>query len=358
MKLSLVHSRGFRNLEELSWQPSGGSHLLLGDNGAGKTSLLEAIYVLATTRSFRAARLTECTRHGEAGFRLAGEASGDGLTALEIDFGSDGLSRRVNGGAASLKEHLAVLPVVSWTASDLEWIAGAPLERRRLIDRGLVGSRPAAIESLARYRQALDQKRELLSRRGGELDAWDEVLAAAADELIRRRREHVERLDQSLRQVLAESELELPEISLAYRPSPARGGRGVERTLAAIREARPSELERGTPLVGPHRDELEIRWGGHTARRVASAGERKLLGLAITAARARLLQEAGRSPLLLLDDLDAELDGRRLAVVWSFFERFDQVFLTSNRASVWEPFDIGTSWTLTCGKLSPTGTSN
>ncbi len=354
--LTRLFSRNFRNLEELSWQPSGGSHLLLGDNGAGKTSLLEALYVLATTRSFRASRLADCIRHGEDGFLLGGEAVVDGSAEIEIGLGADGLRRRVNGGPATLKEHLAILPVVSWTAADLEWIAGAPIARRRLMDRGVVGLRPAAIDSLARYRRALDQKRGLLARGGSEIGTWNEVLARAADDLIAKRRAHVEALAAELDAVLDESTLELPSISLTYRPSPSSGGQGVEATLAAIDAARESEIDRRSPLVGPHRDELEINWGGHAARKVVSAGERKLLGLAITAARARLLAASSRTPVLLLDDLDAELDGRRLAAAWAFFAPFEQVFVTSNRGSVWEPFGIESSWIITCGKLAA-GTS-
>lgn len=352
--LTRLFSRNFRNLEELSWRPPGGSHLLVGDNGAGKTSVLEAIYVLATTRSFRASRLVDCTRHGEEGFHLGGEAVQDGRTELEVALGPEGASRRLNGSLAKLTAHLAALPIVSWTAADLDWIAGAPAARRRLIDRGVVGLKPAAIDSLARYRRALEHKRVLLAhRQGSELDTWNGVLAAAADDLIVQRATHVEELSGSLSELLAETEVDLPGITLGYRPSPAAGGEGVERTLAAIEASRRSELERGSPLVGPHRDELEIRLAGYPARKVASAGERKLLGLAVTAARARLLAAAGRSPVLLLDDLDAELDERRLAACWSFFEPFSQLFVTSNRAAVWQPFGIESAWKLTCGKLSP-----
>ncbi len=352
MTLRRLFSRNFRNLEELTWRPSGGSHLLLGDNGAGKTSLLEALYVLATTRSFRAGRLSDCRRHGESEFLVAGEIAGDGRAELEIRSGPEGVARRLNGGACSLAEHLEALPVVCWTAADLEWIGGAPEARRRLVDRGVVGSRPAAITVLARYRRALEQKRRLLAGGGTQIDHWNEVLATAADELIRLRGEHVAALSAALDDQLEESRLELPAISLEYRPSPATGGEGVARTLAAIAAVRSSELERRAPLVGPHRDELEIRWGGHPARRVASAGERKLLGLAVTAARARLLAAVDRAPLVLLDDLDAELDSRRLAGAWAFFDPFEQVFVASNRAAVWQPFELGSRWILTCGKLA------
>ncbi len=351
--LTRLYSRDFRNLEELSWQPGQGRHLLLGDNGAGKTSLLEALYVLATTRSFRASRLADCARHDTESFRLGGEIAGDARTELELVLGPEGTSRRLNGSPASLQEHLSVLPLVAWTAADLEWISGAPAARRRLIDRGVVGLTPAAIVSLSRYRRALEHKRALLAHRETGLEAWNEVLAEAADDLIRRRRAHVEALSEALAELLEECEIELPSISLTYRPSPANGGRGLDETLAAIESHRSSEVDRRSPLVGPHRDELDIRWGGHGARKVASAGERKLLGLAITAASARLLAASGRTPVLLLDDLDAALDSRRLGAVWSFFEPFEQLFVTSNRAAVWERFDLSSAWNLTCGKLSP-----
>ena len=353
MRLVRLFSRNFRNLEELSWEPATGSHLLLGDNGAGKTSLLEALYVLATTRSFRASRLSDCWRHGEDGFVLGGGVAGDSRSELEVSSGREGVVRRLNGSASSLAEHLAVLPVVSWTAADLDWISGAPVERRRLLDRGVVGLRPGAIRVLARYRQALEQKRQLLIRSGSGLGPWNEVLAEAADELVRLRAGHVRALRAELALVLEESDLDLPSISLRYRPSPAAAGSGVEETLAAFEDVRAGEIDRRAPLVGPHRDELEIRWGERPARRVASAGERKLLGLAVVAARARLLDAAGRSPLLLLDDLDAALDNRRLAAAWSFFDRFQQVFVTSNRADPWAPFGIESNWILTCGKLAP-----
>lgn len=355
MTLVRLYGRHFRNLEELSWEPSSGSHLLLGDNGAGKTSLLEAIYVLATTRSFRATRLTECRRHGEGEFALNGEVHGDRRTEIAVASSPEGTSRRVNGATSSLSEHLAVLPIVSWTDDDTEWISGSPAARRRLIDRGVVGVRPGALEILGRYRRALEQKRELLARRQPNLGPWNEVLSTAADELIAARRSHVEALRAELDRILSESELALPPITLDYRPSPAEGGHGVETTLAAIDAVQSTEYERGAPIVGPHRDELDIRWDGNPARKVASVGERKLLGLAITAARAHLLEASGRSPVLLLDDLDAALDSRRLTGIWEFFRGFSQLFVTSNRASVWKPFSIGTSWKISCGKLALDG---
>lgn len=350
--LTRLFCRDFRNLEELSWEPSAGLHLVLGENGAGKTSLLEAVYILATTRSFRTSRLSDCCRHGANELLLGGTAEVGARSDLEFGLGEQGVYRRLNGGSSPLADHLTALPVVSWTAADGEWIGGAPAARRRLMDQGIVARRPAALAVRSRYRQALDQKRELLARGGQDLAPWNEVLAQAAAELIRLRRDYVEELRRHLEEVLAVSELELPSIRIRYRPSPAVGGEGAEATLEAIERSRSRELDRRTPLVGPHRDELEIAWGDHAARRVASAGESKLVGLAITAARARLLETAGRRPLLLLDDLDAELDSRRLAAVWSFFTPFRQLFVTSSREAAWDDLEADSRWSVACGKVA------
>ena len=118
--LALLEARRFRNLEPLSWSPGAGRHLLLGGNGAGKTSLLEAVYTVATTRSFRTPRLAECVRHGEDGFHLTAEVETPVRTRLEVSWDAAGLARAVNGARGDLAEHLEPLPVVAWHAGEAE----------------------------------------------------------------------------------------------------------------------------------------------------------------------------------------------------------------------------------------------
>ena len=351
--LARLEARGFRNVEPLAWETAPGSHLLLGGNGAGKTSLLEAIYVAATTRSFRAPRLADCVRHGDDGLRLAARVEGARRTDVVVSWSAaDGLSRTVNDTAATLTEHLEVLPVVSWSSDDLEIIAGGPLHRRRFLDQGVVGERPGAVEHLSRYRRALEQKRELLARGGGgrALAAWNELLAETAAEIAALRGGYAERLSGRLSETAAASGLELPAVRLSYRPSPKEALEGSERLLEALERVAPQEIERRAPLVGPHRDELEIVWDGHEVKRVASAGERKLIGLLLTAARGRTLAAAGRAPVYLLDDLDSELDRDRLAAVWSLFAEAGQLFASSNREAVWEGLEVSFTWTVAGGR--------
>jgi len=349
--LSLLN---FRNLEPLKWGPGPGSHLLLGGNGAGKTSVLEAVYVLATTRSFRAARLEDCVRHGSDGFQLEGEVDTDHRSTLEMRWIEGKRIRLLNGRTAPLAEHLAELPIVAWTFVEAEVLAGAPRARRRFLDRGVVGIRPPALDLLNRYGEALRQKRDLLLQGGSGmqgLEVWNEVLAATAAEVIRLRHAYVESMRGVLGEVLAASGLDLPPIEIRYRPSPPVGLDGVESIAAALARAADRERHRRVPLLGPQRDELEILWGGHDLRRVASAGERKALSLLLVAAHGRVLEAAGRRPLYLLDDADAELAPATHAAVWSVFRPAAQVIATSNRPQVWLTLDVGRAWEMEKGRM-------
>jgi len=348
----LVHleAHGFRNLEPLSLVLGGGAHLILGDNGAGKTSFLEAIYLLATTRSFRTSQIADCYRHGTSRFHLRGEVEGRSRVRLELRWEDGTRDRTLNDRRTPLAEHLAALPVICWTAGDAEILTGSPAERRRFLDRGVVGLRPAAISVISRYRQALQEKRQLLLGAGPDLDAWNRVIAAAAAELIRLRAAYTVRIEQALAQVLEECRLGIPPIDLRYRSSP-RCGSDAAAIYAELAAAADQERQLRQPILGPHRDDLLIRWDGHEVRRVASAGERKALGLALLAAHGRTLTAAGSAPIYLLDDADTELDGNRLQSLWRVFATASQLLVTSNRPHVWEAIDLNHRWRCQAGGL-------
>lgn len=345
--------RDFRNLEPLHCEISAGAHLVFGDNGAGKTSLLEAMYLLATTRSFRTAQSADCRRHGTTGFVLGGEIDGVQRSRLDVVLEGKKLERRVNGARVPLSQHLAVLPVICWTSRDRDILVGSPMERRRFIDRGVTGLRPAALEVLTRYRRALEGKRQLLNRGRASLDelkSWNQVMAAAAATLVHLRARYTERLHAAFGAVLATTGLDFPPLTLRYRPSPGEALEGVEAMMECLERHESRELKLERPLVGPHRDELEIRWDGHPIRRVASAGERKALGLLLLAAQGKVLEEAGKRPLYLLDDADTELDQTRLRALWRLFGSAQQMFATSNRPKIWQGLDEATHWLCEAGR--------
>jgi len=360
--LATLEAENFRNLDRLAWSPGPGRHLLLGGNGAGKTSLLEAVYVTATTRSFRTARLAECVRHGAAALRLAAEVEDVARARLTVGWDADGLDRGVNGSKGGLAEHLAVLPVVAWTAAEVEVLTGPPARRRRFLDRGVVSVRAAALDALRRYRDALRQKRELLapvrgSRRAGpppssaELEPWNRVLAEAAAAVAALRARYVETLSIALASVLEETGRSEPTVRLRYRPSPACALDGADAIAERLARSADEERRRRMPLLGPHRDEMEVTWGAHPVAEVASAGETKALSVALLAAHGRAVEGAGRHPIYLFDDLDAELAPDTLAAVWTVFRAAEQVVASSNRPAVWEALAVDARWSLRGGAL-------
>ncbi|MEP7013572.1 MAG: DNA replication and repair protein RecF [Acidobacteriota bacterium] len=354
--LARLEARSFRNLADLDLALSPGSHLFLGPNGAGKSSILEAVYYLATSRSFRARQIADCVRHGAAGFSLVGEVEGDARLRLAAGFTEGKKFRSVNGRTTSLADHLAALPVVSWATGDAEILTGSPQFRRRLLDRGILGLRPTSLEALERFRRALLQKREILQRGDGpigeELPSWNGVLAGAIAELAELRNAFFLRLRDQLAGVLADLDLPIPQIEINYRPSPSSALDGAEEIFRSLGRLADREIRRGGPLVGSQRDEIEIGWGGRDIRSVASAGERKVLGLAILAAHAKVLSEAGRAPLVLLDDADAELATATLAAVWKTFASAPQILTTSSRPQAWLTVPVDQVWGVEKGVLS------
>ena len=178
------------------------------------------------------------------------------------------------------------------------------------------------------------------------------MLAPAAAELIALRAAYAEGLARALTEVLDRSGLGFPPIELRYRPSPPAGLAGAAAIAEELAAVHRRERRMQQPLVGPQRDDLEVRWDGREVRRVASAGERKALGLALLAAQGRILEEMDRVPIYLLDDADTELDRRRLESLWRVFGACGQLFLTSNRPAVWESVSIAHRWRLSDGRIA------
>lgn len=354
LTLASLSIQGFRNLADARFEPAPGSTLLLGRNGSGKTSVLEAGYLAATTKSFRTRDLAACVRHGASGAALRGEFTGPGgeRATLFVAIGVEGARRARNDKPSSLSEHLAVQPVLAWTSGERELLSGPPAGRRRFLDRGLVSERPAMLGELAAYRRALEQKRALLAGRpaAGAVAAWNDVLAPAAARLVRQRADYVEGLRAELQAVLEEAGLGLPPVDMTYAPSPAAARQGEEAIAAAFDQSRDEELRRHRPLVGPHRDDVVIAWGGARLRDVASAGERKALGLLLLLAQARRLETVGAAPLVLLDDADTELDERALGRLWALFAG-RQTIASSNRPRAWEGLAVERRMTLEHGEI-------
>jgi DNA replication and repair protein RecF len=337
--------RGVRNLAHVDLVPSPRFNLVVGDNGQGKTSLLEAIYVAATSKSFRTSRLAEVVSHHASGFAVRArfvERRGleepihrDQSAALD----ASRVELRVDGNRPPRAADFAVKsPVVVFHPDELLLSTGPAAIRRRLLDRVALYRSPMAAACLAAYGRALKTRQEILRRSGvhaPELDAYETILAERGAEVTRARAEAAS--DLATDAVLAFARIGAPELSL--RMSFERGGSDDPQTAKLeLEKRRPRDVRSLTASFGPHRDELQLTLEGHAARLVASQGQHRALTLALKVAEsATVARVTGLDPILLLDDVSSELDKSRMQALFRFLdEARGQVFITTPRPDLLE----------------------
>lgn len=328
---------GFRNYASLSFAPDPGLNVLIGPNGQGKTSLLEALHVLLAGRSFRTSRLVECVAWD------TGEATVTGELAQGEQSRRVGLALVPRSGGVEVRGTVcAWARAVTFAAGDVALLTGIPAARRAYLDGATAKLVPAHAETCRRYRLVLQQRTRLLQQLGGRLDAdrlldpWDEQVAMLGSELVHRRLETLTVLAEEARAVGQQLSHRGAEIELAYLPAvvPAED---AEHTRARLREAlragRARDLMRGATLVGPHRDDLVVRLGRADARTAASRGEQRLLALTLRLAEAGAVRRRlGTAPVLLLDDLLSELDRASRERVLAWLETQGQVLFSTTDA--------------------------
>jgi DNA replication and repair protein RecF len=367
--------REFRNFREteLEFPPAGVA--LIGDNGAGKTNLIEALYYLEIFRSFRGAPDDQLVRFGADVFHLRGRfRDSDGGDEHEVTAAFERRTRRkrvtLDGTEPDrIGDALGKVGAVVFSPADIVLVAGPPGERRRFLDILLSLNAPGYLAALQRYRQILRQRNLMLRDRAAPslVEPWDEGLVEWGSQVTARRAAWTA----ASAAIFADRFTEIsggPRAALRYRssvPVPAADQRDPE--LEAIAESFRAELarltererERGMTLAGPHRDELECI--GETAsgevdlREFGSGGQQRTAAIALRMVEAEMIRTArGRDPLVLLDDLFAELDpGRSLRIL----ERLEadqrgQVILTAPKPSDLEPRRGSlTRWTIVNGEI-------
>ncbi len=363
MYLSWLEARDFRSYQSIEFIPGEGVNVLIGDNGTGKTSVLEAIGYLATLRSFRRAPDAALVREGEAATVVRGEFQREGTTTrIEIEIPSQGRRRvLINGKRAAGRAALAdAVSLVAFLPDDLDLVKRGPAYRREYIDDVTAQLWPAAAADQHEYERALRQRNALLRKEGRDadvvtLDVWDERIATLGAALISRR--------------LTALNLIAPRVGALYRDLSDQGDRigwayhgggigevtaadGLSDTLAeAITAARRTDMERRTTTVGPHRDEIVFDLEGRDVRTRASQGEQRSVALGLRVAAYDLLQEERHAiPVLLLDDVFSELDRERSKRLVELLPA-GQVFVTTARREE-VPLE-GRSWRVTGTGISP-----
>jgi DNA replication and repair protein RecF len=328
--LESIAIQDFRNLERVSLHLPAEGVALIGDNGHGKTNLLEAIYYLQILRSIRDARDQDLTRFDATGFHISAKVQSP--TAREISVGFDRASKRkkvtIDGIVPRrLSDGLGKLPSVMFSPRDLELVSGAPSERRRYLDLLLALTDRKYLNALQHYRANLARRNAALrnaTKRGAndsEVSVWEPALAEHGSVLIETRAKWVaDRIDEYER--VSEDIGEKGRAQMRYVCAFAESEARHDVLLAAMEEKRPLDMRRGITSVGPHRDDLELTLDGRDLRLFGSAGQQRTAAIALRMLEAATLRDhAGAEPLLLLDDPFAELDIRRAAKILLVLEK-------------------------------------
>jgi DNA replication and repair protein RecF len=343
VRLDRLWLNDFRNYASLELSVAPGLTVVMGENGQGKTNLLEAIGYLSSLSSFRGVPNDALVRHGHerAVVRAEGLASERPLL-IEAELTTSGRGRvAVNRQPLRrARDLLGTLRVTVFSPDDLALVKAGPAERRRFLDDGLVALAPRHDATRGEFERVLRQRNTLLRQcTGGRadtellttLDVWDAKLVETGEAMGAARADLVERLAPELTkayaQVSGDRAARAAEVSAAY-DAPWRAG-GL---AAALTAARADELRRGVSLVGPHRDDLVLSVGGMPARTQASQGEQRSLALALRlASHALTSEQAGEAPLLLLDDVFSELDESRAAALVAHLPSRQAVLTTAGR---------------------------
>lgn len=336
MRLTRLDVQQLRCLADVRFEPAPGLNLVTGGNGAGKTSLLEAIHLLGYGRSFRGRVRDGLVRSGQPALSVYAEwldGQGRSRRAGLRHTGADWEARLDGAPAPSLTELCAELAVVSFEPGSHELIAGGAEHRRRFLDWALFHVEPSFLPVWRRYARALKQRNALLKRQppATALAPWDQELALAGEQLTRLRADYLDRLEPVLATAAGEFLPELGAAGLQFLP----GWRRQDSPLAdALLLARDRDLAQGFTSVGPHRADWRVDYLGLPGREALSRGQEKLTALACVIAQARAFAcDRGEWPLVCLDDLSSELDQAHLRqALASVLASGAQVVLTATEA--------------------------
>jgi DNA replication and repair protein RecF len=304
-----------RNVEQARVELGPGLNVFLGRNAQGKTTLLEAVGLLARGRSFRTDDVRSMIRRGQPRLWARGATRcGDTSTALEVEVSAEQRKLRVDGRDVPPRAYQGRLEVVVYATDRLRVVRGPMRERRQFLDRGASSLWPMYHDCLRRYERVVQQRNAALEHGGRDIEAWDDRLLELGSELRARRSEYVERLRAALRAAFRPA-------GEAYDVRLAPGGTGgVDDQRTLLRDellARRSDERRARrSLVGPHRDAVHLLVNGEDAGVSASSGQCRSLLLALVMALLEVYHaERSRAAVALLDDLDSELDEERAAAL-------------------------------------------
>ncbi|MFL6207750.1 MAG: DNA replication/repair protein RecF [Pyrinomonadaceae bacterium] len=349
MLLESLEAHNFRNLSgKISWGP--GLNIIYGDNGQGKTNWLEALYLLATTKSFRTQRPQEAIRFDENLAIVRGTVARSREVQRELQVALQGSTKTlsINGKRETVTRYLGQLHTVAFTADELEVVRGGPEARRKFLDRGVVILHHTYVQTIADYQRVIKQKNRLLQDAADaelsvaettvRLEPWNEQIVALSSAIYRARMDYVNRLNEALERRLFGHE----EVTIRYIS--ALEGKGDLNDYEALLSERlrlrvQAELAAGYALVGAHRDDLEILFDGRDIRSFGSSGQQRSALIILDLAAISVYHSwHNEYPLFLMDDVDAELDRKRISHLLEYLEGRTQTFVTTSKESLVEQY--------------------
>lgn len=347
--LESLEAQNFRNLKGKNFWGKR-LNIIFGENGQGKTNWLEAIYLLATTKSFKTARLSEaiCFDKELAIVKGTIQKSAEIHRNLQVVLQGNTKILTVNGKKETIHHYLGELHAVIFNSEELEVVRGLPEARRKFLDGGIVSIYPPFVQTLTDYNRVIRQKTSLLQtaqekkfsveKTGELLQPWNEQLIRLATRIHKARIRYIEKLNGVLEKKLFGRE----EIQIRYVSS--LEGKGDLSDYAKLLEERlrlrvQAELVAGHALIGTHRDDLEITFDGYDLRKFGSSGQKRSALLILLIATISIFYAQNQEyPLFLLDDIDAELDYKRIGQLLDFLSDKTQTFVTTSKESFIEKF--------------------
>ncbi len=349
MLLESLEAQNFRNLSGKITCASG-LNIIVGENGQGKTNWLEAIYLLATTKSFKTARLTEAIKFEEELAIVKGDVrqSEEIVRLMQVAIQGNSKILSVNNKRETVQRFLGQLHAVLFNSDELAIVRGGPDARRKFLDGGIVAIFPPYVQTLADYNKIIRQKNSLLQKAQRDemsveetaerLIPWNEQLILNAVKIHKARVRYVERLNEDLEKKLFDKE----EVSIRYISS--LEGKGNLDDYANLLDERlnlrvQAELRSGYSLIGTHRDDLDINFDGRDLRKYGSSGQQRSALLILQLATLSVyFSQNNEYPLFLLDDIDAELDYKRIGHLLEFLSDKTQTFVTTSKESFVDQF--------------------
>ncbi|MBD2871743.1 DNA replication/repair protein RecF [Paenibacillus arenilitoris] len=343
MFLTSIQLQNYRNYDELDLQTTNKVNVFLGPNAQGKTNLLEAIFVLALSKSHRTSKDKELIGWQSESARIGGSVDKKyGTVKLDLLFSAQGKKAKINGlEQRKLSDFIGSVNVVMFAPEDLEIVKGTPGVRRRFLDMEIGQVQPGYLHTLQQYGKVLQQRNNFLkaSYGGGPnatmLDVWNMQLAEHGVKIMKKREHFIHKLQTYAEQIHSGITNGTERLTIEYRPSFDTDALQDESVLfnqfmIKLTQVKDQEIRRGVTLAGPHRDDLAFFINGKEAQIFGSQGQQRTTALSLKLAEIELInEEIGEYPLLLLDDVLSELDQNRQTQLIETFQSKVQTFITT-----------------------------